>query len=40
MILRAKFENILSFNSETEISFIAGGKVHLFRHMYIEPKKR
>ena len=35
MILRAKFENILSFNSETEISFIAGKGTSLPAHVFI-----
>ena len=33
MILRAKFENILSFNNETEISFIAGKGTSLPSHV-------
>lgn len=39
MILRAKFENILSFNSETEISFIAGKGTSLPAHVYRAEKR-
>lgn len=39
MILRAKFENILSFNSETEISFIAGKGTSLPAHVYRAEKE-
>lgn len=33
MILKAKFENILSFNCETEINFIAGKGTSLPAHV-------
>mgnify|MGYP001781076372 FL=1 len=39
MILRTKFENILSFNSETEISFIAGKGTSLPAHVYRAEKR-
>jgi len=39
MILRAKFENILSFNSETEINFIAGKGTSLPEHVYRAEKR-
>lgn len=39
MILRAKFENILSFNDETEISFIAGKGTSLPAHVYRAEKE-
>ena len=39
MILRAKFENILSFNYETEISFVAGKGTSLPEHVYRAEKR-
>ena len=39
MILRATFENILSFNQETEISFVAG-KESLHPEHVVRAEKR
>lgn len=39
MILKAKFENILSFNYETEINFIAGKGTSLSEHVYRAEKR-
>lgn len=39
MILRARFENILSFNNQTEISFIAGKGTSLPSHVFRAEKR-